>query len=441
MTTTHSALGQGRGARISAGFVLLVSALTAIGPLTIDLYLAAFPQITTELATSPARVQLTITATLAGLALGQLLIGSVSDAYGRRPPLIAALSVYILSSLAIVITPSVEMLATLRFVQGFSASAGMVVSMAIVRDRYEGVAMGKVMARLMLVVGLAPILAPTIGAQMLLLGSWRLMFVFLAGFGVLLLALVLFVLPESLPVERRRTGGTRAALASYAGLLTDRAFVGLALLSGFYIAALFTYVASSTFVFQEGFALSAQQFGLVFGAGSLAITIGSQVNGALIGRVTPERILTVAVWSGVVLSSALVVVAFLGGGLIPLVALLVPILGTAGFVFPSVPAIALAANGHRAGSAAALLGSMQFGIGAAIAPVTGLFGQTALAMAFVMFGVILVSAALLTGVSRTWREQAAERASTADAEARAADRPTERELEAEGAVVAAASGT
>ena len=186
MTSTHSALGQGRGARISAGFVLLVSALTAIGPLTIDLYLAAFPQITTELATSPARVQLTITATLAGLALGQLLIGSVSDAYGRRPPLIAALSVYVLSSLAIVLTPSVEMLATLRFVQGFSASAGMVVSMAIVRDRYEGVAMGKVMARLMLVVGLAPILAPTIGAQMLLLGSWRLMFVFLAGFGVLL---------------------------------------------------------------------------------------------------------------------------------------------------------------------------------------------------------------------------------------------------------------
>lgn len=396
--------------RVSAGFVLLVSSLTAIGPLTIDLYLAAFPEITTELRTTAASVQLTITATLAGLALGQLLIGSVSDAFGRRPPLIAALSVYVVASAAIMAAPSVEVLAGLRFVQGFAASAGMVVSMAIVRDRYEGVAMGKVMARLMLVVGLAPILAPTIGAQLLRLGSWRLMFGVLAGFGVLLLALVLFVLRESLPADRRRTGGMRAALHSYRGLVTDRPFMGLALLSGFYIAALFTYVSSSTFVFQEGFDLNPQEFGFIFGAGSLAITIGSQVNGFLVGRVSSERILTVTVAVGVVLSAALVAVALAGGGLVPLVALLVPILGTAGFVFPSVPAIALAANGHRAGSAAALLGSMQFGIGALIAPITGLFGQTALAMAVVMFGVIVTGALLLVGVSRTWRRDAAGRA-------------------------------
>ena len=386
--------------------MLLVSALTAIGPLTIDLYLAAFPQIATELATSPARVQLTITATLAGLALGQLLIGSVSDAYGRRPPLIAALSAYVVVSLAIMAAPTVEVLAALRFGQGFTASAGMVVAMASVRDRYEGVAMAKVMARLMLVVGLAPILAPPIGAQLLLLGSWRLMFAILAGFGMLLLALVLFVLPESLPVERRRTGGTGAALASYRDLLRDRPFVGLALLSGFYISALFTYISSSTFVFQDGFALSAQQFGLIFGAGSLAITVSSQVYGALVGRVTPERILVVTVATGLALSVGLVAVAAAGGGLIPLLLLLVPIVGTTGFIFPSVPSIALARNGHRAGSAAALLGSIQFGIGALIAPVTGLFGQTALAMAAVMLAVIAIAALLLLGVSRTWRRDA-----------------------------------
>ncbi|MCL3862297.1 multidrug effflux MFS transporter [Actinotalea sp. K2] len=405
MTTSAPALSHGR-ARISAGFVLLVSSLTAIGPLTIDLYLAAFPQITSELATTPARVQLTLTATLAGLALGQLLIGSVSDAYGRRPPLIAALAVYVVASVAIIATPSIEALTVLRFVQGFSGAAGMVVSMAMVRDRYEGVAMGKVMARLMLIVGVAPILAPILGAQMLLLGSWRVMFAFLAGFGVLLLVLVLFVLPESLPVEKRRVGGSRAALASYAGLLTDRAFLGLGLLSGFYIAALFTYVSSSTFVLQDGFGLNAQQFALVFGAGSLSLTIGSQVNGALLGRVTPERILAGAVATGLVFSVALLVVTLMGGGLWPIIALLVPILGTAGFVFPSVPAIALAANAHRAGSAAALLGSLQFGIGAAIAPVTGLFGQTAVAMAAVMAGVITVAAVLLVGVRRVWSRQA-----------------------------------
>lgn len=396
-----------RRARISAGFVLLVSALTAIGPLTIDLYLAAFPQITSDLATSPARVQLTITATLAGLALGQLLIGSVSDAYGRRPPLIAALSAYVVISLAIMASPTVEVLAALRFGQGFTAAAGMVVSMAIVRDRYEGVAMSKVMARLMLVVGLAPILAPPLGAQLLLLGSWRLLFGILAAVGVLLLVMVLVVLPESLPVERRRTGGTRPALAAYRDLLGDRPFVGLALLSGFYISALFTYVASSTFVFQEGFALSPQEFGLVFAAGSVAITVCSQIYGALAGRVTPERILVVTVATGTTLSVGLVVVAAAGGGLVPLLLLLVPILGTAGLIFPSVPSIALARNGHRAGSAAALMGSVQFAIGALIAPVSGLFGQTALAMAVIMFAVIAISAALLVGVSRTWRQGSA----------------------------------
>lgn len=392
-----------RAARISASFVLLVSALVSIGPLTIDLYLAAFPQITAELATTPARVQLTITATLAGLALGQLLIGSVSDAFGRRPPLAVALGVYVLASLAIVATPSVEVLAVLRFVQGFSAAAGMVVSMAIVRDTYDGVAMGKVIARLMLVVGVAPIIAPTLGAQLLLVGSWRLMFAFLAGFGLLLLALVLFVLPESLPVERRRTGGARGAVASYVGLLTDRGFMLLALVSSFYFAALFTYVASSTFVLQEGFALSAQEFGLVFGGGALAVTAGSQINGALIGRVPPERILVVAVNAGVGLAGGLLAVALAGGGLGPLVLFLMATLLTVGFVFPAVPAIALAANGHRAGSAAALLGSLQFGIGAAVAPITGLFGQTAVSMAGVMLAMVVVSAVLLLAASRVWR--------------------------------------
>ena len=402
---TASPPGQSR-TRISAGFVLLVSSLVAVGPLTIDLYLAAFPQITAELDTTPANVQLTITATLAGLALGQLLIGSVSDSYGRRPPLLVALSIYVLASLAIVLTPSVEVLAALRFVQGFSAAAGMVVSMAIVRDTYDGVAMGKVIARLMLIVGVAPILAPTLGAQLLLVGSWRFMFGFLAAFGVVLLALVLFALPESLPPERRRTGGTRAALASYGGLLTDRMFMGLALLSGFYMASMFTYVSSSTFVFQEGFQLSAQQFGLVFGAGAIAITAGSQINGALLGRVTPQRILVLAVGAGVVFSGVLVTLALLGAGLVPLLVLLVLTLATAGFVMPSVPAIALEANGHRAGSAAALLGALQFGLGAVIAPITGFFGQTAVAMAVVMFGVIVISAVLLAALSAGWRTQA-----------------------------------
>ncbi|MBD8078536.1 multidrug effflux MFS transporter [Cellulosimicrobium arenosum] len=392
----------GREGRIPAGLVLLLSALTAVGPLTIDLYLSAFPQIVDELGTTESRVQLTLTATLAGLALGQLLVGSVSDAIGRRAPLLVSLAVYVAASVGIVLAGSVGVLATLRFVQGLSAAAGMVLSMAIVRDLFDGFRVGKVIARLMLVVGVAPILAPTIGAQFLHLWTWRSMFVALAVVGAVLFVVVLLRLRESLPSDRRRTGGTSAALRSYGSLLTDRSFVGLALIAGFYMAAMFTYISASTFVFQETFGMSAQQYAIVFGAGAVSVTAGSQINGALVGRVAPERILQGAVAAGFVLSGALLVAAAAGGGLVVLIPLIVLTLGTAGFVMPAVPAIALDRNAHRAGSAAALIGAAQFGVGAVIAPVTGLLGGSpAVTMAAVMFGVITVAGVVLLGVRRS----------------------------------------
>jgi len=395
--------GTGSPTRVSAGLVLLLSALTAVGPLTIDLYLSAFPRIVDELGTTESRVQLTLTATLAGLALGQLLIGSVSDAIGRRAPLLVSLAVYVAASLGIVFAGSVAALTGLRFVQGLAAAAGMVLSMAIVRDLFEGFQIGKVIARLMLVVGVAPILAPTIGAQFLRLGSWRGMFVALAVVGVALFVIVLLRLRESLPVERRRSGGTVAALRSYGSLVTDWSFIGLALISGFYMAAMFTYISASTFVFQDFFGLSAQQYAIVFGIGAVSVTAGSQINGALVGRVAPERILQVAIATGVVLSGGLLAAALAGGGLAWLVPLIVLTLGTAGFVMPSVPAVALERNAHRAGSAAALLGALQFGVGAVVAPVTGLLGGSPpVTMAAVMFGVVVVAGVLLLGVRRTF---------------------------------------
>lgn len=392
--------------RIGIGIVLMLAALTAIGPLTIDLYLAAFPEIVADLDTTQAKVQLTMTATLAGLALGQLIIGSVSDSYGRRRPLLIALTVYVFASLAIIGVQQVELLTALRAVQGLSGAAGMVLSLAVVRDRFGGIGIGKVISRLMLVVGVAPILAPTIGAQILRFGSWRTMFAVLAGFGVLLLVLATVFLKESLPPVRRRSGGARAALASYRSLAMDWSFIGAVLMGAFYMGAMFTYVASSTFVFQEGFGLSASQFGYVFGAGALAVTAGSQINGALVGRLRPERIVTVVIAVGWVLALALflltLTVSHDGEGFWPLVLVLVPTLGTVGFVLPSVPAIVLESNGHRAGSAAALNGAMGFVLGALITPVSGLFGGTGTAMAGVMFAVITISAALLLAVRRGW---------------------------------------
>ena len=399
--------------RISAGLVLLLSALTAIGPLTIDLYLSAFPEIVTEMGTTESRVQLTLTATLAGLAIGQLVIGALSDAVGRRSPLLVALTVYVLASSAIVAVDGIAWLTVLRFVQGLSAAAGMVLSMAVVRDTFHGFQIGKVIARLMLVVGVAPILAPTLGAQFLRLGSWRLMFVALAVVGAILLVVVALRLKESLPVERRRTGGLGEALRSYADLVRDWSFFGLALLAGFYMAAMFTYISASTFVLQGQFGLSAQTYAVLFGVGAVSVTAGSQVNGALVGRVAPTTILTGAVAAGFVLSGALYAAAAAGAGLGVLVTLIVLTLGTAGFVMPSVPAIALERNAHRAGSAAALVGALQFGVGAGIAPVTGLLGGTpSVTMAVVMFGVITVAGVLLLSLRPGWRRLAAAEAET-----------------------------
>jgi len=392
-----------RDRRIPAGLVLLLSALTAIGPLTIDLYLSAFPQIVDELGTTASRVQLTLTATLAGLAIGQLVIGSVSDAVGRRRPLLVALAVYVVASAGIVVAGSVELLTALRFVQGLSAAAGMVLSMAIVRDLFDGYRVGKVIARLMLVVGVAPILAPTLGAQFLRLGSWRLMFVALAVVGVALWLLVALRLRESLPVERRRGGGTAEALRSYGSLVRDWSFLGLALIAGFYMAAMFTYISASTFVLQEQFGLSAQEYAILFGVGAVSVTAGSQVNGALVGRVASTSILQAAIAAGFVLSGGLLLATLAGAGLGVLVPLIVLTLGTAGFVMPSVPAIALEANAHRAGSAAALVGALQFGVGAVVAPLTGVLGGTpSVTMAAVMFGVVVVAGVLLLTVRPGW---------------------------------------
>ena len=385
-----------RESRIPASLIMLLGALTAIGPFTIDLYLAAFPQITSDLATDPAAVQLTITATLAGLALGQLVIGSVSDALGRRRPLLVALSVYVVASAGIVFAGSVEMLTGLRFVQGFTAAAGMVLSTAIIRDRFEGVRVGKALARMMLVVGVAPAIAPVIGAQFLAWGSWRMMFAALAVVGAILLVLAIVFLRESLPVGRRRAGGLGAAARSYGSLLRDPVFVGLAFVGGFSLAGIFTYVSSATFVFQEGFGLSTGQFAAIFASGAVAITAGTQINGALIGRVRPEQILLVGVGVSVVTASALLTVSMLGLGVLPIAALLVLTLLTAGILLPAVPVIALAHNAHRAGSAAALLGAIQFAVGAFIAPISGLFDASSpVPMAAVILGAALITLSLV----------------------------------------------
>lgn len=383
--------------------VLVLGALVALGPLTIDMYLPALPTIVTDLGTTDAAVQLTLTGTLVGLALGQLLVGPLSDTFGRRRPLLVGVGVHVLASLLCLVAPNVAVLGGLRLMQGLGAAAASVVAMAIVRDLFVGRAAATLFSRLMLVLGVAPVLAPTIGGEVLRFTSWRGVFVVLAVLALLLIVFAARAVPETLSPEHRRPLGLRSTLRTYGGLLRDRTFVGLVLVAGLAMAGLFGYVAGSSFVFQEEFGLNEQQFGLVFGAGALFLIGGTQLNAALLGRFEPRTLLPFSLVLGTVAGAALVVVALLDvGGLVGVIAPLWTVLFSVGLALPNTPALALARHGEAAGTASALLGAVQMGTGAIVSPVVGILGNDALAMGTVMAAGAALALVVLLVVVRPW---------------------------------------
>ncbi|WP_431930214.1 multidrug effflux MFS transporter [Micromonospora sp. RP3T] len=391
-----------RGQRLR--LVLVLGSLIAVGPLTIDMYLPALPAIVDDFATTSAAVQLTLTGTLAGLALGQLLIGPLSDAVGRRRPLIAGLVLHVVASSLCVVAPNVAVLGALRVVQGLGVAATAVVAMAVVRDLFSGAAFATLLSRLLLVMGAAPILAPTLGSGVLRWTDWTGVFVVLAAFGVLLVVVAALGLPETLPPARRRRGGVVATAALYGSLLRDRVFVGLVLVAGLAMAALFAYVAGSSFVLQQGYGLDEQQFGLAFGAGAVGLIGATQYNVRLLRRFPPQRILVASLAAGTLAGLALVVFAATDvGGLPALLVSLWLVLAAAGLAMPNAPALALSRHGEAAGTASALLGAVQFGVGAVAAPLVGVLGTGALAMALVVAGGMVAALAVLLVVVRPAR--------------------------------------
>ncbi|MEU4550861.1 multidrug effflux MFS transporter [Micromonospora violae] len=367
--------------------VLVLGALIAIGPLTIDMYLPALPAITSGLQTTETAVQLTLTGTLVGLALGQLLIGPLSDVVGRRVPLLAGLAAHIVASVLCVFAPNIAVLGGLRVLQGLGVAAATVVATAVVRDLFSGASFARIFSRLMLVMGLAPILAPTLGSALLSWTDWRGVFAALAVLGALLIVVAALRLPETLPVARRRHGGVSATLRDYRGLLNDRAFVGLVLVAGLAMAALFAYVSGSSFVLQQEYGLDEQQFGIAFGAGAVGLIGATQFNVRLLRRYTPQQILVSALIAGSAAGLLLVMFAATGiGGLGTLLASLWLVLAAAGLALPNAPALAMTRHSEAAGTAAALLGAVQFGIGAVSAPLAGLFGTGSVPMAIVIAG-------------------------------------------------------
>jgi DHA1 family bicyclomycin/chloramphenicol resistance-like MFS transporter len=382
--------------------VLVLGALIALGPLTIDMYLPAFPALSAELNASESATQLTLTGMLAGLAFGQLVIGPLSDAFGRKRPLVAGLATHAVASVLAALAPSIYLLATVRVLQGFAGAAISVVAMAIVRDLFSGYAVAKLMSRLMLVIGLAPILAPSIGGVILEWTSWRGIFGVLAAAAVVLTLVAVLGVRETLPVERRRQPSLRATLGTYRSLVRDTSFLALIFIGGFMMSAMFAYVAGSSFVLQDGYGLDELAFGLVFGANAAGLTISSQVNPMLIRRFGVLNVLTGAMLVGVVAASALVVAGLTGaGGLLGVLVPLGVVVASVGLSLPNTPALALTRHGEAAGTAAAMLGAVQFGIGALVAPLVGAFGSTSAApMGAIMVAVTLAASVLMFGVVR-----------------------------------------
>jgi DHA1 family bicyclomycin/chloramphenicol resistance-like MFS transporter len=300
--------------------------------------------------------------------------------------------VHLIASVLCVVAPNLAILGSLRVLQGLGAAAATVVAMAIVRDLFSGYAAAKLFSRLMLVVGVAPILAPTIGGQTLQFTSWRGVFVVLTVVAAAIMAATAVVLPETLPAERRRNGGVAGTVRDYGRLLTDRIYVGLILVVGLAMAALIAYVSGSSYVLQDGFGLSKQQFAYVFAGGAIGLIGATQLNVRLLRRWTPQQILAGSLLAGLGFGLILLILAVTEvGGLAGILIPLWLVLAMVGLAMPNAPALALSRHGETAGTAAALLGAVQFGVGALAAPLVGVLGVGAVAMAIVVFGGMLAA--------------------------------------------------
>jgi DHA1 family bicyclomycin/chloramphenicol resistance-like MFS transporter len=367
---------------------LILGALTAMGPLAIDMYLPALPTIAREFHTDSAAVQVSLAVYFTGIALGQAFYGPLSDRVGRKPALYFGLVVFIVSSIGCALAGSVQSLIVFRFLQALGGCAPLVIPRAVVRDHFDQLGSVRMLSVLMLVMGLAPILAPLVGGQLLVNFGWRSVFWLLTVYGVVWLVLVAIFLPESLPVARRRRQPLRAILAIYARLARDRAYMGHVLSGALIFAGLLAYIAGSPFVFIELFHVSPERYGLFFGTNAVGIIAASQINRWLAGRVPARRVVAVMLSVAMTASLVLLVDAYTGfGGFAGILVPLFCFITCHGFVLPNTTALAMAPHGREAGSASALLGTIQFVLGSTSGALVGAFANgTAVPLAAVIAG-------------------------------------------------------
>jgi DHA1 family bicyclomycin/chloramphenicol resistance-like MFS transporter len=367
-------------------YVLVLGALTALGPFTIDLYLPAFPALESELDVTAAAIQITLTGTMIGFGLGQLVVGPWSDKVGRRLPLILSTIVHIAASVAAALAPDIAWLTAFRLLQGFGAAAGGVVAMAMVRDLFGGKPLVRMLSRLALVVGLAPVIAPVVGSQLLQVMDWRGLFWVLGAYGLVVMLAVVFLIVETLPESRRHVAGHSSMRERYRALFRDRVYLGAALVGGMTFTGLFAYLSTSSFLFQQVYDFTPQEYGILFAVNSIGVVIGVQVSSRLIrGPVPPQYIIAGTTLVHLAMAIAIVVLDSSGAGFWGTAIPLWIYIAACGFTFPAVQVLALANHGAEAGTAASLLGALNFGLAGAISPLVGLFGVgSAIPMAVVM---------------------------------------------------------
>jgi len=382
------------------GYIVMLGALVALGPFTVDLYLPAFPSVAKDLLTTDAAVQITLTATAVGFGLGQLIVGPLSDSVGRRRPLVIMTAVHVLASIGVALAPTVEWVMVGRVFQGIGAAGGGVVAMAMVRDMFGGQRLIRMLSRLALIQGFAPVFAPVIGSQLLRVVEWRGIFWVLAAYGLVMVTVTGFFVRETLPDSRRSKVSTRIVGVRYRRLLGDPAFLGVAVIGASVFTALFSYLSASSFVLQEQYGLTAQQYGYVFGLNSIGLVVATQVSARLMRFLAPPTVTTIGLTVMTVGAVALLVGAELGWGLLAVIIPLVFIIGSAGLIFPTVQVMALADHPAEAGTAAALIGAVNMGVAGAVSPLVGVLGNTALAMATVMLCALVVGQASLWLVVR-----------------------------------------
>lgn len=363
-----------------------------MGPLNIDMYLPSFPGIADELHTSATLVQTSLTACLLGLAVGQLVIGPISDAQGRRKPLLIATSLFVLASILCAFAPSITILIAARFFQGFMASAGVVLSRAVVRDIFSGRELTKFFSLLMVINAVAPMVAPMAGGVILSLegASWKSIFLFLGFIGLVIVIIVALYLKETLPPEKRMPSSIGASVLTMGSLLKDRSFIGYALVVGFIHGGSFAYVSGTPFIYQDIYGVSPQVFSVLFGMNGMAIITGSFIIGRFGGMIPERNLLQAAVMINLAATSGLLLMTMMKGPLASLVVFIFIYMITIGMIITSTFTLGMAKQGHRAGSASAVLGMLPLLLGSFFSPLAGINEASAIPMGAILFTTSLI---------------------------------------------------